>query len=129
MRVLLLHLDGKLPNIALMRVAAHHCEEGDDVELRYATKITAVERGFWDRFDRVYASCIFERSRTIAERLLHVVPTAVVGGTGWDLATRLEDHGITTKRQDYSIYPKWQQSIDAMKTACSPAWRPSCGTA
>lgn len=34
MRVLLWHLDGKLPNLALMRLAAHHRERGDTVELR-----------------------------------------------------------------------------------------------
>jgi hypothetical protein len=44
MRVLLLQLDGKLPNIALMRVAAHHRAQGDDVELRRAGNAAAVER-------------------------------------------------------------------------------------
>jgi len=29
MNVLLLHLDGKLPNLALMRVSAHHRALGD----------------------------------------------------------------------------------------------------
>lgn len=34
MNVLLLQLDGKLPNLALMRIAAHHRAQGDAVELR-----------------------------------------------------------------------------------------------
>lgn len=33
-RVLLVQLDGKLPNIALMRIAAHHANLGDEVVLR-----------------------------------------------------------------------------------------------
>jgi hypothetical protein len=36
MRVLLLHLDGKLPNVALMRLSAHHKARGDEVTLRRA---------------------------------------------------------------------------------------------
>ena len=32
--VLVWHLDGRLPNLALMRLAAHHCALGDTVELR-----------------------------------------------------------------------------------------------
>jgi hypothetical protein len=36
MRVLLLHLDGKLPNLALMRIAHHHRALGHEVTLRRA---------------------------------------------------------------------------------------------
>ena len=43
MRVLLLHLDGKLPNLALMRLAAHHRDRGDDVELARADNDSALE--------------------------------------------------------------------------------------
>ena len=32
--VLVWHLDGRLPNLALMRLAAHHRALGDTVELR-----------------------------------------------------------------------------------------------
>jgi hypothetical protein len=118
MRVLLLHLDGKIPNIALMRVAAHHRERGDEVELRHAPTIRSVERGFWDGHDRVYASLIFEKTRPVARRLLEVRPDAIVGGTGWDVASKLETVGISTKDQDYSIYPKWRQSIGFTQRGC-----------
>ena len=33
-KVLMFHLDGKLPNIALIRIAAHHRTAGDEVEIR-----------------------------------------------------------------------------------------------
>jgi len=116
--VLLLHLDGKLPNIALMRIAAHHRALGDGVVLRHAPTIAAVEPEIGDTFDRVYASAVFERTRPVAERLLVVRPDAIVGGTGWDLVRTLEDVGITTRAQDYSIYPRFRPSIGFSQRGC-----------
>jgi hypothetical protein len=66
--VLLLQLDGKLPNIALMRIAAHHRALGNDVELRRISNPRSIEPGLWDAFDRVYASAIFEWSQPVARR-------------------------------------------------------------
>lgn len=117
-RILLLQLDGEVPNIALMRVAAHHREVGDEMELRYARDEAAVEVGLFDRFDRVYASLIFQRTRPVAERLRAIRPDAVLGGTGWDVSLRLEDVGITTREQDYSIYPRFRQSIGFTQRGC-----------
>lgn len=117
-RVLLLQLDGKLPNIALMRLAAHHSDAGDSVELRHAPTIGAVERRLGDHFDHVYASAIFERTAPVAARLSKVYPDALIGGTGIDLAATLEGIGVTTKKQDYSIYPKWKQSIGFTQRGC-----------
>jgi hypothetical protein len=117
-KVLLLQLDGKLPNVALMRLAAHHRALGDDVELRRAGNEVAVERQLWDAHDKVYASLIFERTRPVAERLLKSNPNAIVGGTGWDLTTTLEQHGITTLEQDYTIYPEFKSSIGFLQRGC-----------
>ncbi len=118
MKILLLQLDGKLPNIALMRIAAHHRALGHSVELRKVGNAKAVERQLWDEPDQVYASLIFERTRPVAERLQVVHPEAVIGGTGWDLATTLEQHGVTTLRQDYSIYPGFDPSIGFLQRGC-----------
>ncbi len=101
MNVLLRQLDGKMPNIALMRVAAHHRAAGDAVEFRFGRN---VEPEMWDQHDRVYASLIFDRTRPDAERLLRLRPDSIVGGTGWDLTTTLEQYGIG-EEMDYSIYP------------------------
>lgn len=38
MRVLLFQIDGKSPNIALMRISAHHKERGDEVFFRRGGK-------------------------------------------------------------------------------------------
>jgi hypothetical protein len=117
-RVLLLQLDGKLPNIALMRIAAHHRDRGDKVLLDHARQSSAVERGLWDQWDKVYASLIFEKTRPLARRLLEVFPDAVIGGSGWDESVTVEQHGITTKRQDYSDYPSFRSSIGFTQRGC-----------
>jgi hypothetical protein len=117
-RVLLIQLDGKLPNIALMRIAAHHRALGDDVELRHVGNEPALERGMFDRHDRTYASLIFERTRPLAERLQAIDPSAIIGGTGWDVTGTLEACGITTTTQDYSIYPAFRQSIGFTQRGC-----------
>lgn len=112
MRVLLLQLDGKIPNIALMRIAHHH--RNDSVELRWGFN----GRHLGDDFDRVYASAIFEKTRPKVDRVLAEFPQAIVGGTGVDLRITLEQHGITTNEQDYSHYPDWRQSIGFSQRGC-----------
>lgn len=117
-RVLLLQLDGKIPNLALMRVAGHHRALGDYVELRRAGNMASVEVGLFDaRWDTVYASAIFERSRPLAERVRAIYPGAVLGGTGWDIARTLDDVGITAA-PDYSIYPDEARSIGFTQRGC-----------
>jgi len=118
MKVLLLHLDGKLPNIALMRIAAHHRALGHEVSFRRTPTPAAVEPELGDDFDRVYASAIFERTRPVAERLLEVRPDAIVGGTGWDVGRTLEQVGVMTQAQDYSLYPRFRPSIGFSQRGC-----------
>lgn len=118
MNVLLLHLDGKVPNIALMRLAAHHRDRGDRVELRRCDNPKLIGQRLHDpEWDRVYGSLIFERTRPHAELALRAWPHAMLGGTGWDLVGTLEDHGIGL-RQDYTDYPAWQQSIGFSQRGC-----------
>ena len=117
MNVLLLQLDGSLPNLALMRLAGHHLALGDRVALRHAATPDAVQRRLGDSFDRVYASLIFEKTRPLAQRLLACHPDAVVGGTGWDLTTTLEGRGIDSP-PDYSIYPDYRHSIGFTQRGC-----------
>lgn len=118
MRVLLLQLDGKLPNIALMRISAHHKALGDEVTLRKAGNATSLEPEFGDRWDKVYASLIFERTSPLAGRLLEIYPDAVIGGTGRDLTKTLEGIGIGTLAQDYDCYPGFRQSIGFLSRGC-----------
>ena len=113
--VLIFQLDGNIPNIACMRIADHHNHLGDDVQFRWTG---SPERELWDKPDVVYASAIFEKSRSAVDRLLENFPAAITGGTGVDVGSNLEGHGITTTRQDYSLYPKWRQSIGFTQRGC-----------
>jgi hypothetical protein len=101
-----------------MRLAAHHRANGDEVVLRRTPTVASVEPELGDRFDLVYASAIFERTRPVVERLLCVRPDAVIGGTGWDVTKTLEDAGVTTTMQDYSIYPRFGPSIGFSQRGC-----------
>ena len=115
MNVLLIQIDGKMPNLALMRIAGHHSVHGDRVELRRGPDVGGL---FDEPFDRVYASTIFEGSRPTAQKALNIYPGAIIGGTGWDLGRRLEDVGITSGNLDYSIYPEYRQSIGFAMRGC-----------
>ena len=118
MRVRLYQLDGKIPNLALMRIAAFHRELGDEVELKVVGNIDALQNTLYEnRPDKVYASAIFTRSRYLAEFLSAMREDAVIGGTGWDLGT-LEQRGIMTRATDYSIYPLFRQSLGFTQRGC-----------
>jgi len=118
MNVRLFQLDGKIPNLALMRIAAHHRQLGDSVELKIAGNLNALQDTLYEnKPDKVYASAIFTRSRYLAEFLSAMREDAVIGGTGWDLGT-LEQRGIATKATDYSIYPLFRQSLGFTQRGC-----------
>jgi hypothetical protein len=109
---LLLQLDGKLPNLALMRLSAFLKQQGKPVEFRRISSALMLEQGLFDDvWEGVYASLIFERTRPIAQRLREIYPGAVIGGTGWNLTVRLEDIGVSTTGLDYSLYPRYSHSI------------------
>jgi hypothetical protein len=134
MRVLLVETDGKLPNLALMRVSAHHKGLGDEVVLRRIVKPATVESlatrfvgndNFFDDFDAIYCSLIFSKTRPVAEALLRARPDAVIGGTGWDdytstpaRITSLEQIGVTTTEVDYTLYPAFKRSLGYTQRGC-----------
>ena len=115
MNVLLFQLDGAIPNIALMRIAAHHRALGDEIHFRWGGN---PRRELFDNPDLVYASAIFEKSKPAVQQLKNEFPHAIVGGTWVDSILRLEEVGIHTLEQDYSIYPSWKQSIGFTQRGC-----------
>ncbi len=115
MKVLLFQLDGKIPNIALMRISSHHRAQGDHVELRWTAN---PRRELWDKPDRVYGSAIFTKTEPAVSQLKDEFPNSIVGGTGVDVSSSLESHGISTLDQDYSLYPRWRQSIGFTQRGC-----------
>lgn len=121
--ILLIQCDGIMPNLALMRLAAHHRQQGDYVQLiqvrnekhDFAPKI-------FNEWDNVYASLIFTKSQPIARRILETYPHAIIGGTGWNFK-RLEDYGVEPGPIDYADYPACRQSIGFSQRGC----RLDCG--
>jgi hypothetical protein len=57
-RVLLWHLDGRLPNLALMRLAAHHRALGDVVELRRVNNSSALDEAAFCQVEPRFDACL-----------------------------------------------------------------------
>lgn len=116
MKVLLYQLDGKLPNLALMRIAGYARGFGDEVELRGPDQI---KRQLWDTGDEtVFASLIFDKSKPLQQELVNEWPAARVGGTGSHTNITLEEAGIKPGPLDYSIYPGFRQSMGFTQRGC-----------
>lgn len=113
MRVRLTQIDGKLPNLALMKLASWHKARGDDVHF---TKRIDHENGgpLFERWDRVYGSAIFSRSADRIAEFKRNFPEAILGGT-YDITknhTVEELIGEQHEHYDYSIYDKIEFKID-----------------
>lgn len=117
MKILAVQLDGKIPNLALMRIAAHHRERGDEVDLQHMRRTDHIFRGLFDDWDRVYASAIFSKSQPLIHRIFNEWPDAIVGGTGWSFRS-LADVGITTSGKDYSLWPSFTASMGFTQRGC-----------
>jgi len=123
--VLLLHLDGKLPNLALMRIAAHHRALGDQVELRRADEVAGLQPRLGDpAWDRVFGSLIFEWSRPLAIEAQRIYPGIELGGTGWDFEGGTQVRrtelaaAVAALPPDYSVYPWFENSIGFAQRGC-----------
>lgn len=75
MRVRLTHIDGKLPNLALMKLAHWHKAQGDEITF---TKSLTREM-FEPDYDRVYGSAIFGFSRDRVATFASQFPNAELG--------------------------------------------------
>lgn len=91
MRVAIYDVDSKIPNLALMKVANHHFERGDNVEMFLPLAVNS--------YDKIYASKVFEYTPG-----LYLDPEQMqIGGTGWDKSVSLPDE-IESLQPDYSLY-------------------------
>lgn len=131
MKVLLFHLDGKLPNMALMRIAAQQRRLGHEVEIRQTGQPEATLFDGWAPPDVVYVSSIFRASIPTVERARRAFPSSIVGGTGVDPARPKElvpfssviqpattDHRLGAGELDYSHYPEYRQSLGFTQRGC-----------
>lgn len=78
MKIGLIQVDGKIPNLALMKLSAFHKKIGDEL---YLIKPHVVSRCLVN-FDKVYISCIFEENRRMAELITKQYANSLLGGIG-----------------------------------------------
>lgn len=115
MRVKLVQIDGKLPNLALMQLASWHKARGDEVVYTRDTHKDLLD----DPFDRVYGSAIFKFSADKIARLRASFPDAIIGGTGSDSTRTVEDVICGEwPSYDYSLYPAYQASLGFTQRGC-----------
>ena len=122
MEIRLTHVDGKLPNLALMKLAHWHKAQGDEVTLARTPSPSMFE----PQYDRVYGSAIFGWSSGVVQRLKDAFPEAIVGGTGTgDLGLTVESllELESYEHYDYSIYPEYPFSLGFTQRGC----RLNCG--
>lgn len=91
MKISLINIDSKIPNLALMRLSAYHKARGDQVEL-YAP--------LFSKPDRAYAAKVFTDSPDF-----QYWPDCdiIKGGSGYDLKTELPPE-VEALCPDYSLY-------------------------
>ena len=112
--VRLTHLDGKLPNLALMRLARWHRDRGDEV---YFTR--RIERGLFEpTYARVYGSAIFRFSAARIKQLRNAFPSAIIGGTGSGDDITVEEVAPGPEHYDYTDYPEFAPSIGFTARGC-----------
>lgn len=118
MKVRLTQIDGKLPNLALMKLSYWHKEKGDEVYFE-----RSISKGLFEpNYDVVYGSTIFTSSEKKIELFKQNFPLAVIGGTGYDMNIKVE-HLIGCgdydyENYDYTIYPEFKHSIGFTQRGC-----------
>ena len=92
MRILLIQVDGKMPNLALMKISAWHKNKGDIVGFNISTP------------DKVYISSIFSWNASKVRGISKLFDCIVeIGGTGIDISKKLP-YEIEHIMPDYDLY-------------------------
>lgn len=105
MKIALVDVDSKIPNLPLMKISAYHKLIGDTVEWHSA----------FNNYDRCYASKVF----TFSPDYNYFPACEVVrGGTGYDVTSRLPEEIEKINFPDYSIYPNCDFSIQFFSRGC-----------
>ncbi len=101
----LIQIDGKVPNIALMKIASFHASQGDSVEWWHGPLFP---------YEKIYVSKIFDFSDD------HLIPeNAIKGGTGYSVTKRLpEEMDILNHSGGWFLYPKYPNHIGFSERGC-----------
>lgn len=117
MRIKLVDIDGKFPNLALMKLSRWHKNQGHEVVFSRQTG-----KEIWDYYpelDIVYASSLFDFSSKKIDELRGYYPNIIIGGTGTrDFSVTVENIVGNHKGYDYSIYPDYKYSLGFTQRGC-----------
>ena len=93
----LIDVDGKLPNLALMKISKYYKSMGEKVEF------VRPDAGRND-YEKIYASAIFQKSQQECMKLQEYYGDRIeIGGTGWEIEKRLPQE-IESMNPDYDLY-------------------------
>lgn len=108
MRVGLIDVDGhNYPNLALMKISAHHKAKGDNVEWWIPLK----------QYDIVYQAKVFDETYSKDNEYQPLADKVIKGGTGYSLKRNLPDE-IEHIYPDYSIYGKTDTAYGFLTRGC-----------
>jgi hypothetical protein len=114
--ILLVDVDGRIPNVALMKLSAFYRREG------YRIKLVQGDRWEMDSAEQVFASCVFNcalslwRVRKLQEKCGNVLK---IGGSGLDLKLRLPAQ-IEEISADFSLYSEMEDKAIGFLTRGCP---------
>lgn len=124
LNIRLTQIDGKLPNLALMKLSHWHKEQGDNVFFEKSI----VKGMFEPEYDVVYGSAIFTSSMKKIELFKQHFPSAIIGGSAVDQTTPADKQmkveriigcgDYEYEHYDYSIYPEFEHSIGFSQRGC-----------
>jgi hypothetical protein len=115
--VLLIDVDSRIPNLALMKLGGRLRQQG--------RKTVLVRRDNWqhiERAERAYASCVFHvpsSQRRVAKLRERFGDSVSVGGSGEDLKLRLPAE-VEAEPADYGLYPELEdRALGFLTRGCS----------
>ena len=106
MKIGLIDVDSKMPNLALMKISQYHKNKGD--------KVYWYEPLF-ERPDKIYASKVFKFTSDYGYYPKGI--ETIKGGSGYDLTTKLPKE-IEEQNLDYSLYPNCNYSLQMFSRGC-----------
>jgi hypothetical protein len=104
MKIGLIDVDGhRFPNLALMKIARFHKQQGDSVEWV----------NHWEQYDRVYQSKVFTFSPDVSTIIQS--NEVIKGGTGYKM---YNDLFCDNMEPDYSVYPQYTSAYGFLTRGC-----------
>ena len=107
MRIGLIDVDGhNFPNLALMKIAGWHKQQGDMTEWAFA----------FNEYDRIYKSKVF--TFTPDDLTVYQCPDIRKGGTGYDIKSQLPLEIDRHRGLAYDLYPQHRFSVQFYSRGC-----------